>query len=952
MSESHVAANITPCATTPRATGRLQLHKGFTFDDAAAVVPYLAGLGISHVYTSPVLTARPGSTHGYDIVDHNSINAEFGGDAAFRRLVSTIRAHGMGLIIDIVPNHMGVGGADNAWWLDVLEWGRGSPYAGFFDIDWLPPDQALHNRIQAPFLGEAYGACLDAGDIKLHFEASTGKLSAQYGEHVFPITPPTYQIVFGELVDSYTQAVTPGAHRAVARAAAGAMQTKLAELAETDAGAATIAAALARFDSTAPESRARLHRLLDRQHFRLVWWRAAADEINWRRFFDVTSLAGMRAEIPAVFDATHALILKLYAEGLIDGVRVDHVDGLADPRAYCRKLRRRMETAGLSRPAGAPSGAPYIVVEKILAGHERLPTDWMTDGTTGYDFMDQVGALLHDATGEQPLSELWQEVTGSEASYEEEERAARRVILRDALASELNGTAAALLRVARDDLATRDYTLTAIRRALVEILVHFPVYRLYAGLAGRPRNDDHVLAWAMAGARRNMRAADHPLLDQINLWLGAEPARKLPPGPRRRERLRGIVRFEQLSSPVAAKSMEDTAFYRYGRLLSRNEVGSSPAQFARSIASFHSACSERQQKFPAAMLATATHDHKRGADLRVRLAVLSEVPIEWAAAVRRWSRLNASLRRELDTGVAPEPATEMMLYQMLVAGWPPGMRSTDAAAINDFAERIAVWQQKALREAKHHTEWVAPNEAYEEACRDFIFKVLDPTRAARVVDEIEAFAARIGPAGAAAGLAQTLLHFTCPGVPDLYQGTDRWDFTLVDPDNRRPVDYAIRSAGIQAGETPLANQLSNWQDGQIKQTLIMRTLGFRKLQTGFFATAEYLALAVEGPAATHVLAFARYNRQSGKGHTTRDPTVAIVVVTLHAAKLAPDARSVQLPSIVWEGTELVLPKRWSALGFYDPLSGAEHAGAARLPMSQIFHHLPVALLTHTAKPLE
>lgn len=938
--------NTVPATTLPRATGRLQLHKAFTFDDAAAIVPYLARLGISHVYTSPILTARPGSTHGYDIVDHSAINAEFGGEAAFQRMVSVIRAHGMGVIIDIVPNHMGVGGADNAWWLDVLEWGRASPYAGYFDIDWLPPDQALHNRIQAPFLGGPYGKCLDDGDITLRFDTATGKLAAIYGEHVFPITPPTYQIVFGDTVDTYMQATAPGSHRAVARAAGGAMQARLAQIAGTVDGAASIAAALARFDPTDADGRGRLHRLLDRQPYRLVWWRAAADEINWRRFFDVTSLAGLRAEIPAVFDATHALILQLYGAGLIDGVRVDHVDGLADPRAYCRKLRRRMETAGRRRPASAPAGPPYIVVEKILAPHERLPTDWMTDGTTGYDFMDQVGALLHDSGGEKPLADLWCEMTGSEASYEDEERAARRVILRDALASELNGTAAALLRVARDDLATRDYTLTAIRRALVEILVHFPVYRLYAGLAGRPRNDDNVLAWAISGARRTMRAADHPLLDQINLWLGGESARSLPPGPRRRERLRGIVRFEQLSSPVAAKSMEDTAFYRYGRLLSRNEVGSSPAQFSRSIAAFHAACGERQQKFPGAMLATATHDHKRGSDLRARLAVLSEVPEEWAAAIRRWSRLNAPLRRELDRVVAPDPATELMLYQMLVAGWPPGLASTDNAGVTDFAERIATWQQKALREAKHHTAWVAPDEAYETACRDFIFKVLDPSRASRVVDEIAEFAARIGPAGAINSLSQSLLHFTCPGVPDLYQGTDRWDFSLVDPDNRRPVDYIVRQAGLDAAKTGVEEQLSAWHDGQIKQTLMMRALAFRQRHAVLFAEGHYLPLTVEGPAAGHVLAFARYCKQSGPGHATANPTVAIVAVTLQAALLAPHARTLRPSTELWTGTDILVPQRWSTLAFADVLGGAQLAGGKRLAAATVFSSLPVALLTH------
>jgi (1->4)-alpha-D-glucan 1-alpha-D-glucosylmutase len=937
-----------PITTTPRATARLQLHKGFTFDDAASVVPYLAKMGISHVYTSPILTARPGSTHGYDIVDHSTLNPEFGGEVAFHRMVSAIRRHGMGLIVDIVPNHMGVGGADNAWWLDVLEWGRNSPFAGFFDIDWLPPDQALHNRIQAPFLGGPYGTCLEAGDITLRFDEATGRLSAVYGEHVFPITPPAYESVFGELVSSFAAALAPGASKSTARAASLAMQEQLAYIARTQEGRDKIAAALARFSPQHHESRGRLHRLLDRQHFRLVWWRAAADELNWRRFFDVTSLAGLRAALPAVFEATHALILKLYASGLIDGVRIDHVDGLADPRGYCRKLRRRMDSAGRQRPATAPPGPPYIVVEKILAGHERLPTDWMTDGTTGYDFMDQVGAVLHNPDGERPLADVWADISATPPSTVDAARGPRRVILRDALASELNGTAAALLRVARVDLATRDYTLTAIRRALIEILVHFPVYRLYAGLAGRPKMDDNVLAWAMAGARRTMRAADHPLLDQINLWLGGESARNVPPGVRRRERLRAIVRFEQLSSPVAAKSMEDTAFYRYGRLLSRNEVGSSPAQFSRSVASFHAAANDRQQKFPHAMLAVATHDHKRGADVRARLAVLSDVPEEWAQAVRRWSRLNAPLRRELDGGAAPEPGVELMLYQMLVGAWPPDLASTDVEGVAAFAERIATWQQKALREAKHRTAWVAPDDAYEAACRDFIFKLLDPARSSRVVDEIAEFAARIGPAGAINGLTQSLLHMTCPGVPDLYQGTERWDFSLVDPDNRVPVDYDTRREGIAGAATSLHAQLSDWHSGQIKQTLIMRALRFRQSYPAFFANGRYRPIAVEGPASSHVLAFGRFGRRSGRRHDSVPSPTAIVAVTLNAAALAPDARTLTLPGQAWKGTELVLPRSWGGLAWNDVLTGASHSASERLKVGDLLSGLPVALLAHVA----
>jgi (1->4)-alpha-D-glucan 1-alpha-D-glucosylmutase len=511
--------------TIPGATARLQLHRDFTFDDAAACVPYYAELGITHLYTSPILRARPGSMHGYDIVDHSTVNPELGGEAGLQRLVAELRRHALGLIVDIVPNHMGVGGADNAWWLDVLAWGRASPYADFFDIDWNPPDPELRGKVLVPFLGEPYGTCLERGDIRLRCEQGT--LEATYGEHVFPIAFGFYQIVLGPIAAELPDMIAIPHTRTAMRAAALSVQAALRNLTASEPGKVAMASALERYSPDSAEGRERLHLLLERQHYRLVWWQAAADEINWRRFFDVTSLAGMRVELPQVFDATHATLLRLYGAGLIDGVRVDHIDGLADPRGYCRKLRRRLEGEAATRPADAPIGPPYIVVEKILAGHERLPTDWQTDGTTGYDFMDQVGALLHDPQGEAPLSDLWAQLTGNAMDFEDEERAARRMTLRDALASELNATAAALHRLARRDRATRDYTLTAIRRALVEILVHFPVYRVYAGLAGRHELDDRVIARATAGARRVMRATDRPLLDVIGGWRRAHCAGKV-----------------------------------------------------------------------------------------------------------------------------------------------------------------------------------------------------------------------------------------------------------------------------------------------------------------------------------------------------------------------------------------------------------------------------------------
>jgi (1->4)-alpha-D-glucan 1-alpha-D-glucosylmutase len=873
--------------------------------------------------------------HGYDIVDHRRINPELGGESGLRRLVASLRSHRLGLIVDIVPNHVGVGGGDNAWWLDVLEWGHASPYAEFFDIDWAPPDPSLRSRILVPFLGAPYGVCLDSGEIRLVFDAATGRLAAHYHEHVFPIAPQHYREVFGDPVGAFTARLrSPG--RSQSRAVADAMRQSLSEQARTEEGAAAIAAALRRFDASTDEGRQRLHTLLEEQHYRLAWWRAAADEINWRRFFDVTSLAGLRAELPAVFEATHALIIRLYREGLIDGVRIDHIDGLADPRGYCRKLRRRLAAAGLNRPGDAPAGPPYLVVEKILAAHERVPADWLTDGTTGYDFMDQVGALLHDPAGEQPLSALWMALTGSMEDFEVAQRAARRLVLRDGLASELNGTAAALHRIAHRALATRDYTLTAIRRALTEILVHFPVYRLYAGLAGRQRRDDRVLAWAIAGARRTMRAADHPLLDQIGRWLGGEAPRALPPGPRRRERLRAIVRFEQLSSPVAAKSVEDTAFYRYGRLLSRNDVGSDPGQFALSPAAFHAACAARAREFPAALLATATHDHKRGEDVRARLAVLSEIPAEWEAQLRRWMRLNAPLHRSLEGSAAPDAADEIMLYQMLVGAWPLQLDPADESGIRTFAGRIAAWQEKALREAKRHSEWLAPNEAYEAAAREFLDQILAPDRIARLAGEMAAFARRISPAGAINGLAQTMLKLTVPGVPDLYQGSEGWDLSLVDPDNRRPVDFDRLIGRLPSSKSAdPAALLADWRTGGVKQAIIARSLAFRRLLPGLFRRGRYVPLEVAGPAAGHVVAFARQHAE----------TRIVVAVTLRPAALLDGAADrPHVEPARWGDTAVVLPRGWGGDPGFDVLCDRPASGGHLRAVADLFAALPVALL--------
>jgi (1->4)-alpha-D-glucan 1-alpha-D-glucosylmutase len=917
------------------ATARLQFHKDFTLDRAVELVPYFDRLGISHLYASPIFKARPGSTHGYDIVDHTIINPELGGEAALRRLVAALRARGMGLILDIVPNHMGVGGADNAWWLDVLEWGRASRYADFFDIDWDPPDATLRARMLAPFLGDAYGNVLARGELRLKFDAADGRLYVDYVGNRFPIFPRDYTTVL--LADNASRLETVArafsdlpADRDAMRGQAAAAREEL----KRPEYAGMIAEALRAYNARDALGQDRLHRLLDRQNFRLAWWRAASDEINWRRFFDVNGLAGLRQEVPAVFEATHATLFRLYVEGLIDGVRIDHVDGLANPRGYCRKLRRRLRDLAPRRPAGLSDEPPVIWVEKILAAHERLAADWLTDGTTGYDFMNDVSAVLHDPAGEAALTRIWTEATGRTGVFEAESVPARRQILRESLSSELYATSVALRRIARRDLMTRDYTLTAIQRTLTELLAHFRVYRIYAGPGGANEADQQAMAWALAGARRCVRAVDRDLLELIATWLSGADLRQLPAGSRRAERLRAMVRFQQLSSPTAAKSVEDTAFYRYGRLLSRNEVGTEPSQFALSAHAWHAAGRARARSLPRALLATATHDHKRGEDARARLAVLSQCPADWEAALARWMRLNAPLKRDLD-GPAPDAADEVMLYQSLIGAWPLELEPSDRAGLRAFADRVAAWQQKALREAKRHSGWAVPNEAYEQACKDFLTGVLDPDRPARVVFELHDFVRRLAVPGVLNGLSQMLLRVTAPGVPDLYQGTEYWDFSLVDPDNRRPVDFHARMTSLDVGNAP-EFLLQAWQDGRVKQEILCRALRLRARLPALFARGGYEALAIEGPACDHALAFARHDD---------DHTVITIVSRLsdtEALSLVP------LPAAsFWKETAVILPRFLQDRLLHDVLrdgQGGLLAEQGHLRLADIFAALPVALL--------
>ena len=876
-----------------RATLRLQFHKDFTLDDAVPLVPYFASLGISHVYASPLLSARAGSMHGYDVVDPTTVNPELGGEAALRRLVSALRELNMGLILDIVSNHMAVGGGDNPWWQDLLEWGRLSPYGEFFDIQWHSPDPLMEGQLLLPFLGSDYGIALQDGTLPLRFDAQKGAFYVEHYEHHFPICPTHYGELLrtddplsAESLKSLADRFSTLSYQTDAHSLAMPLKAELRELANDPAILQAIQQNLSAYDSLTAEGFQRLHRLLEHQSYRLASWRTAADDINWRRFFDVNELGGLRVERPAVFEATHAKIFELVAEGLVDGLRIDHIDGLADPRGYCRKLRRRVDSL-------SPDRHLPIYVEKILGEGETLHRDWSVDGTTGYEFMNQLSLLQHAPEGADTLGELWNRYSERPADFRQEAQLARQQILNGSLAGDFESVAQALLQVARDDLMTRDLTLGAIRRALQELIVHFPVYRTYISPRGRSAEDDVFFQQAMDGARLTLGEADWPVLDCLASWLGGEPWRKRPLGRPRKMLKHACVRFQQLTSPAAAKAVEDTAFYRSATLLSRNDVGFSTEQFSAPVADFHAACINRLEAFPDNLLATATHDHKRGEDTRARLAVLSERSAWYAEQVPLWRTLARPLR---DDDQMPTAGDELILYQAILGSWPLDLRSDDQAALENYTQRLWQWQQKALREAKLQSSWSAPNEAYEQAVQQFLQRLLLSPEGELLRAALGKAAKSIAVPGALNGLAQTLLRMTVPGVPDLYQGNEYWDFSLVDPDNRRPVDYASRQQSMQT-PSALPELLADWRDGRIKQALIAQVLNLRLEHTELFRRGTYQALEVVGSQAHRVLAFAR--SLEGKR--------AIVIVPIRCAELLKNSAEPRIDAPLWGDTRVKLP---------------------------------------------
>jgi (1->4)-alpha-D-glucan 1-alpha-D-glucosylmutase len=910
-----------------RATYRLQFNRQFTFRDATELVPYLAALGISHIYASPIMEASPGSTHGYDIIDHNRLNPEIGSEVDFRALVDALHWHGMGLILDFVPNHMGIG-SDNAWWMDVLEWGRDSPFAPYFDINWDPVRPDLKDRVLLPVLGDHYGVILENGEITLHFDRSEGSFSAWYYQHRFPISPRCYWVILAAGGD----AIANTAHQferigecriGGARERAAELKQWLAERAREPAYASAIERALMQFagEPGNPASFERLHQLLEMQAYRIAYWRVAAEEINYRRFFNINELAGLRMELPELFEKCHKLVFKLIEHGDVQGLRIDHIDGLFDPKAYCEQLNQRF-------PAGL-----YVLVEKILARYENLPP-WPIAGTTGYDFINQVLALFVDPAGEAPMTRLYRRFADHDSTFDDVLYACKKRITAVNLASELNVLAHEFHQLAMRSWRTRDFTLSAMLSALDEVISAFPVYRTYVSREGANTDDRRYIDWAMAQARKRWRVQDLSIFDFLHCVLSSDvtdPQLAADPD----ELLRVAMHFQQVTGPVMAKAAEDTAFYRYFRLLAVNEVGGDPRRFGMSVGAFHHLTQERARSWPRAMVTTATHDTKRGEDARMRLALLSEMPREWGRRVTQWFRLNRSRRSEVDGELVPDRNVEYLFYQSLLGAWPPDLSPADIEGMQTLAKRLEGYMVKAVREGKQQSSWSNPNTAYEMALQRFVQTVLDPTRTNPFIIEFHGFVESVARLGSINSLSQLVLKLMVPGVPDVYQGGELWDFNLVDPDNRRPVDWQKRCELLEEiRRAAVGDVVEDWRNGREKMFVLCRLLALRRAHVGVFAEGDYQPLEVEGRRSAHLCAFARQ----------RNGEAVVAVVPRLVYQLYQGGRNAD-----WGATEISLPPRRA---WRDVFADRMVHGYDRIRASELLADFPVCVLVGTAEANE
>ncbi|MCD6681322.1 MAG: malto-oligosyltrehalose synthase [Burkholderiaceae bacterium] len=950
-------------ARIPRSTYRVQLQHAFAFDDALRALPYLDRLGVGDLYCSPVLTARPASTHGYDIVDHGRISAELGGSAGFEALSDALRERGMGLLCDVVPNHMGVLCAENEWWMDVLTHGEASAHARFFDIDWHPANVDLHGKVLVPLLGDHYGDVLERGELVLRFDPGRGRFAIGYHEHRLPIDPLTAATVLRiadrrlarDRAPSGTRAALAAVHQRFEqlpsrlpasegaegfRSEAGELCSgALAQLVATHARVRdAIDAAVESLNARTSSARESLHELIERQAWRVAYWRVASDEINYRRFFDIDALAGLRVEDEKVFEATHALVLDLATRGRIDGLRIDHSDGLYDPGAYFERLQRgfaERRGADLRPDNGRPARPLYVVIEKIVASHERVPERWAIHGTTGYRFAAICTGVFVDRKAKPRIDRIWRSFTGERAGFEETAYECKLLTMRHSLASELRVLAAELLRIARADRRTRDYSADTLRRALAEVAARLPVYRTY--IVERPsKQDRRYVDWAVGQSARRSRAADPTVFGFVrNALLGRAPPGS--PSALRQRTLRFARRFQQFTSPVAAKGVEDTALYRFNRLVSLNDVGTEPDTFGYSLEAFHGANLDRAAHWPHTMLALSTHDSKRSADVRARIDVLSWMPAGWRWMLRRWRRMNRSRRRTAHGTAAPSPNDEYLLYQVLLGTFRPENTSSQTHA--EYIERIQRFVRKAAREAKVHTSWVNPDTDYEEALAGFVRAILESQA---FVEDLREQVMPIAWFGALNSLAMLALQHTVPGVPDLYQGNECFDFSLVDPDNRRPVDFGRHAAMLEAIELRVAHEgvaaaaASLSRDpraDECKLFVAWRLLQLRRARPALFRDGDYVPLEVTGEHARHLIAYARQDSET-------------VVVAVVARGLPGLIETGELPEAAsWGDTRVSLAGIDAAGELVDELGGGSvQVSLGEFSPAQLLRGLPAAVL--------
>jgi (1->4)-alpha-D-glucan 1-alpha-D-glucosylmutase len=875
----------------PRATYRVQLHSGFRFDHTVAIVDYLAELGVSHLYSSPCLEAAPGSTHGYDVVNHHSVNRELGGVDGLARLSAALRARELGMVLDIVPNHMAIG-PENEWWRDVLENGPSSRYAAYFDVDWDPPEARMRNLVLLPVLGDHYGRLLESGEIKLCRDG--GAFSLRYKDRLFPVAPRSLEDLLrkaGERCQSDELVFIAGAHGRLPLSTATdvdsvrrrhrdkeVLKHQLARLCRDQPVVAATVDAVVKETNGDPDS---LHPLLERQNYRLAFWRSARRDLGYRRFFDVNSLIGLRVEDQGVFDDTHDLIIRLVADGLVDGLRIDHPDGLRDPEQYLKRVRRACPAA-------------WIVTEKILQPGEKLRQSWPVAGTTGYDFLNLVGGLFIDPSGEEALSRLYSDFTGEPGDYPAIVRQKKGLALRETLGSDVNRLTALFLDVCERHRRHRDYIRHDLQEALREVITCFPVYRTYVNAEARSVDDDDrkYIDEALKAAKAARTDLDRGLFDFLRdlllLRVRGELESEL------------VMRFQQLTGPAMAKGVEDTAFYCFNRLVALNEVGGCPSDFGVSVNEFHAACIETQSRWPRTMLATSTHDTKRGEDVRVRVALLSEIPERWAPAVWRWAAINEQYR----ANGMPDRNAEYLFYQTLIGAWP-----IETA-------RVLLYMEKATREARTHTSWTNPNQPYERALRKFV----EATLANReFTTDLEAFVTPLVKPGRLNSLAQTLVKLTAPGIPDIYQGTELWSLTLVDPDNRGPVDYDLRRKLLADLANASIKEIMDREDeGMPKLWTIRQALRLRRRYPELFGPgATYRPLIAKGQGAQHVIAFVRADN-------------VITVAPRMVMRLDGD----------WRATAIELPKG----SWRNQLDGGRE-WRGKVSLAELLAEFPVALLS-------